>query len=314
MCWLYVICLFVCVFGDNLSKAQTITSENFGSGANKFSIDFVSIKNVNNNPDITGFGSVKYEYALGKYEISRDVILKANLSGNLGISLYDMSAYGGNGGNRPATGVSWFEAARFVNYLNISQGSVAAYKFDSNGNFQLWSAGDIGYNSNNLFRNSLCLITILILSFQSFAQISLYTFSSSAGSYVPISGTDLFGSNWDDGSSNLITIPFTFNYDYIPYNTLSVGANGFITLGSVASTSGYCGFAGGITNSIAAYCTDLVGGPASSVQYSTRGNAPNRQFVVQWTDLLVKTHLTCVWKCGTMIKVPVRSVPLFMVT
>ena len=136
----------------------------------------------------------------------------------------------------------------------------------------------------NLFRNSLCLITILILSFQSFAQISLYTFSSSAGSYVPISGTDLFGSNWDDGSSNLITIPFTFNYDYIPYNTLSVGANGFITLGSVASTSGYCGFAGGITNSIAAYCTDLVSGPASSVQYSTRGNAPNRQFVVQWTD------------------------------
>jgi hypothetical protein len=42
-----------------------------------------------------------------------------------------------------------------VNYLNTSSGSTAAYKFDGSGNFQVWSAGDIGYDSNNLFRNIL---------------------------------------------------------------------------------------------------------------------------------------------------------------
>jgi len=65
-----------------------------------------------------------------------------------------MTIYGGNGVNRPAAGISWYEAAKFVNWLNTSTGGTAAYKFVG-GTFQLWSAGDAGYNANNLFRNSL---------------------------------------------------------------------------------------------------------------------------------------------------------------
>jgi len=71
-----------------------------------------------------------------------------------------LTIYGGNGVNRPATGVSWYEAAKFVNYLNTSTGGTAAYKFDGSGNFQLWSAGDAGYNANNMFRNSLAKFVI----------------------------------------------------------------------------------------------------------------------------------------------------------
>jgi len=73
--------------------------------------------------------------------------------------MYDMSGYGGNGVNRPATGVSWYEAATYVNWLNTSTGGTAAYKF-SGSTFQLWSAGDAGYNANNLFRNSLAKYVI----------------------------------------------------------------------------------------------------------------------------------------------------------
>jgi formylglycine-generating enzyme required for sulfatase activity len=98
---------------------------------------------------------VAYTYGIGKYEVSRSMIEKANGAGTLGITLQDMSSYGGNGANRPATGITWYEAAKFVNWLNTSTGSTAAYKFDGNGNFQLWSAGDAGYDANNLFRNSL---------------------------------------------------------------------------------------------------------------------------------------------------------------
>jgi formylglycine-generating enzyme required for sulfatase activity len=88
------------------------------------------------------------------YEVSRDMITKANAAGSLGITLFDMSSYGGNGVNRPATGVSWYEAAKYVNWLNTSTGGTAAYKF-SGSTFQLWSSTDAGYNANNLFRNSL---------------------------------------------------------------------------------------------------------------------------------------------------------------
>ena len=139
-----------------ISSAQSLL-QTFGSGANQFSMEFVTIGNPNNVADTTGdpnpAGSVGYIYNIGKYEVSRDMITKANSVGNLGITMADMSSRGGNGVNRPATGITWYEAATYVNWLNTSTGGTAAYKFVG-GTFQLWSAGDAGHNVNNLFRNS----------------------------------------------------------------------------------------------------------------------------------------------------------------
>ncbi|NDC00106.1 MAG: hypothetical protein EBZ83_01585, partial [Verrucomicrobia bacterium] len=140
----------VLVLSSLSAQSQTIT-ETFGSGVNQFSIDFVTIGNPGNGADDTGFGSVAYIYNLGKYEISRDQILKANTEGGLGITLADMTNHGGNGLNRPATGISWFEAAKFVNYLNISQGKQAAYLFDVSGNLQVWSSARAA--GSNLYRH-----------------------------------------------------------------------------------------------------------------------------------------------------------------
>jgi formylglycine-generating enzyme required for sulfatase activity len=147
------------------SASATSLLETFGSGANAFTMEFVTVGNPNNAADTTGApnpaGSVAYTYNLGKYEVSRDMITKANAAGSLGITMADMGIYGGNGANRPGTGISWYEAAKYVNWLNTSRpGGTAAYKFDSSGNFQLWSAGDAGYNANNMFRNSLAKYVI----------------------------------------------------------------------------------------------------------------------------------------------------------
>jgi len=139
------------------ASAQHVT-ESFGSGDNAFTMDFVTIGNPGNAADTTGSpnpaGSVAYTYNLGKQEVSQDQITKANAAGGLGISLYDMGSFGGNGPATPATGISWYEAATYVNWLNTSTGGTAAYKFVS-GTFQLWAPTDAGYNANNLFRNSL---------------------------------------------------------------------------------------------------------------------------------------------------------------
>jgi formylglycine-generating enzyme required for sulfatase activity len=144
--------------------AQSLLQESFGSGANQFTMDFVTIGNPGNAADTTGSpnpaGSVAYTYNLGKYEVSRYMIDKANSAGGLGITITDMSSYGGNGVNRPATGITWYQAAKFVNWLNTSTGGTAAYKFDGSGRFQLWSEGDAGYDANNLFRNSLAKYVI----------------------------------------------------------------------------------------------------------------------------------------------------------
>jgi len=152
-----ILLLTLLALGYQTASATSLL-ETFGTGANAFTMEFVTIGNPGNAADTTGSpnpaGSVAYTYNLGKYEVSRDMITKANSAGSLGITLLDITNYGGNGVNKPATGVSWDEAATYVNWLNTSTGGTAAYKFVS-GTFQLWSAGDAGYNANNLFRNSL---------------------------------------------------------------------------------------------------------------------------------------------------------------
>jgi formylglycine-generating enzyme required for sulfatase activity len=141
----------------------------FGSGANAFDMTFVTIGNPGNAADTTGnpnpAGAVDYEYGIGKFEVSRDMITKYNAdfgtANSLEITLWDMEAEGfvdGNLANKPATGISWNEAARFVNWLNTSTGGVAAYKFTTSGvnDFNaLWTSSDAGYDPNNKFRNSL---------------------------------------------------------------------------------------------------------------------------------------------------------------
>jgi formylglycine-generating enzyme len=154
--------LSLLALGYQSASAQLVT-ESFGTGDNAFTMDFVTIGNPNNAADTTGSpnpaGSVAYIYNLGKYEVSRGQIDKANAAGSLGITLQDLSSLGGNGVNRPATGISWGEAAMYVNELNTSTGNTAAYKFVG-GTFQLWSAGDAGYNASNQFRNSLAKYVI----------------------------------------------------------------------------------------------------------------------------------------------------------
>lgn len=150
------------------SIVANAASVSFGTGGNQFTMDFVPIGNPGNAADTTGnpnpVGSVGYAYSIGKYEVSRDMVTKASSEGGLGLTLLDMSSLGGNGINRPATGVSWNEAARFVNWLNTSQGYSPAYKFstqpgdvgyNANQNISLWVFGDAGFDASNRFRNSL---------------------------------------------------------------------------------------------------------------------------------------------------------------
>ncbi len=105
----------------------TVHADTFGSGANTFTMDFVTIGNAGNaadtpSPGSAVFGSVGYAYRMGVHEVSRGMINTYNsqsgVHGGPTLTLADMTNYNANGANRPATGLSWNEAARFVNWLN----------------------------------------------------------------------------------------------------------------------------------------------------------------------------------------------------
>ncbi len=127
----------------------------FGAGVNAFQMEFVGIGNPGNLADTTGTpspsGAVGYEFGIGKFEVSEDMINKFNASQSLQITKDS------RGTNKPATHITWNEAARFVNWLNTSTGGFNAYKFTTGGvndNIALWTAADtLDYVAANPYRS-----------------------------------------------------------------------------------------------------------------------------------------------------------------
>ncbi|MCH2113944.1 MAG: SUMF1/EgtB/PvdO family nonheme iron enzyme [Pirellulales bacterium] len=134
--------------------ADRAAADMFGNGGNIFDIEFVDIGNAGNAPDASNAanpdlpGAVAYNYRIAKYEVSEDMIGKANYAGGLGI------ATSSRGANKPATSITWIEAIKFANWLNTSNGKPAAYKMLTGNTFTLWQPGDAGYDASNPYRNT----------------------------------------------------------------------------------------------------------------------------------------------------------------
>ncbi|MBK6448996.1 fibronectin type III domain-containing protein [Candidatus Brachybacter algidus] len=112
---------------------------------------------------------------------------------------------------------------------------------------------------------NLFLLVLLIFCLNTLkGQVSGYTFSSVAGSYVPITGgTNLPSTTTtylDDENSTLSNIGFTFNYNGVNYTQFGFNANGFIRLGSTTiNTNLAISDASGGNNVIAAMGNNLIG-------------------------------------------------------
>ena len=165
--------LLVIALALSHQSASAQITENFIWPLNSFSMEFVRVGNPGNlanttkdyiyhaapaYTDLIQGGAVGYTYDIGKTEVSRVMVEKVNAETGLSglITMQDLSGLGGNGPNRPATGLSWYDAAKFVNELNLAQGYRPAYKttgytvpFLSE-----WQPGEAGYNAANPLRNS----------------------------------------------------------------------------------------------------------------------------------------------------------------
>jgi len=241
--------------------------DTFGTGVNAFEIEFVTIGDPSNAADTSGepnpAGSVAYEFRMGKFEISEQMIDKANAAGGLDITKDS------RGPNMPATSVSWNEAARFVNWLNVSTGSSPAYKFAfqpgeggyvANANVQLWTNADAGFDPNNLLRNSLARYFLP----------SVHEWYKAAY-YDPASGEYFDFPTGSDSVPDGIDFPGDPDFDAVYYELDSNnGPNNIIDVG-VSSPYGTAGQGGNVYEWQE---TAVLGSPGSSRYY--RGGA--------WTD------------------------------
>jgi formylglycine-generating enzyme required for sulfatase activity len=110
-------------------------------------VEMVKVGNAGNVADFTNFGAVPYEYSIGKYEVTlaqyttflnavaaTDTfgLFNANLATNPNTAGITQSGTSGSftysvigTGTRPVTFVSWFDAARFCNWLHNGRPSGA---------------------------------------------------------------------------------------------------------------------------------------------------------------------------------------------
>ncbi len=115
----------------------------FGSGGNQFNMEFVTVGNAGNGTDTAGLGRVDYNYQIGKYDVTigqytaflnavatTDTYSLYNSSMGTDLNIAGISRAGGSGSysysvigsaNRPITYVSWFDAARFSNWMANGQ-------------------------------------------------------------------------------------------------------------------------------------------------------------------------------------------------
>jgi formylglycine-generating enzyme required for sulfatase activity len=152
----HILSLLVTVGLIGSASAQLATTDTFGTGDNQFSLNFMTIGNAGNAADTTGYGSVGYNYRIGTYEVSVNQINAASANGLIGVTAGSQNW--NSTGDGPAFGISWLQAAAFVNYLNTSKGHQAAYNLSNSGGaitMALWQSGQSGYDPSNPFRNSL---------------------------------------------------------------------------------------------------------------------------------------------------------------
>jgi formylglycine-generating enzyme len=223
--------LLILLISSASPLVMAVIADTFGSGANSFDIDFITIGNPNNPPDANANsapGSVAYSYRIGRFEISEQMIDNANSLGGLNIT------HDPRGPDYPATSITWFEAAKFVNWLNTSTGHSPAYKFDASGNFQLWQPTDAGYDTLNLYRNKLAVYVLPSIhewhkaAFYDPSRGAYYTYTTSSDSTpdgIDSPGDPQFDAVFYDGGLNSLPNLISDVGLPAPYGTFGQGGN-----------------------------------------------------------------------------------------
>lgn len=115
------------------------------------------------------------------------------------------------------------------------------------------------------------------------------------------------GAPVDDDISAQINLGFSFSFGSTSYTTVQIMSNGRLQFGN-----GYCGFGtqttgpprtypyplpdANLVRTMKVYAADLDPSAGGTVRYATLGTAPNRRFVVTWTN--VPEWNTPAWTCA----------------
>jgi hypothetical protein len=114
-----------------------------------------------------------------------------------------------------------------------------------------------------------------------------YGFSSSIGTFTPLTGGTVSAINFDDTISGAVPIGFNFTYAGNTYTNVYASSNGFLSFNASATNTASNTMsvpAAGIIPLIAPLWDDLDGATAGAASYLTTGTAGSRVFTFEWLN------------------------------
>jgi formylglycine-generating enzyme required for sulfatase activity len=225
----------------------------------------VLVGDPGNAADSTGYGSVNYQYRIGQYEVSlseytaflnavaatdsyslyntnmgsRQNIAGITRSGSTGSYTYSVIG----SGNRPVTFVSWFDAARFANWMANGQPTGAQGNATTeNGAYSLFGAtSGVGFTKNAINPNTLATTAWWIPSENEWYKAAYYDPSPSG----PSDGYWLYATRSDSAPGNTIGAGTSqANYRFggtvysVTQNSTYSSTQNYLTGGGAFSNSG----------------------------------------------------------------------------
>lgn len=130
---------------------------------------------------------------------------------------------------------------------------------------------------------------VIFQGIQAQTNIANYTFASSSGTYVPLTGATTFTTSWDNEISASIPLGGNFTFGATTHTACFISGNGYITFGAAPAGTNYTALStlGTTSAAISAFSQDGASSTASgatpSISYMNIGGASG-EFVVQYTD------------------------------
>lgn len=154
-------------------------------------------------------------------------------------------------------------------------------------------------NKNALLRSPLTVFSLIVFfslfTQLGFAQVSTYNFTESMSAYTPLTApTNAYVAPWDNhvnGAAVQAPIGFSFDFNGVSQTQCYISPNGFISFGvqpvatdylPLSNTTNYTN--GGTISALGVDMMSSSSAATDNIVYSTFGSAPNRTFVVQWSN------------------------------
>lgn len=262
-----------CSNSDSSSTSSNCSSGYTQPAAPSVQYSLVTVGNPGNSADTTGFGAVNYAYQIGKYDVTiaqytaflntvaktdTNSLYNTNMttdlniagiarSGTSGSYVYSVMNNGGDSSNKPIAYVSWFNAARFANWMSNGQPSGSqSSSTTENGAYDLSTAANgMAVPKNTCNPNTGAAVAYWLPTENEWYKAAYYSptinNTGSPGYYLYATQSSASPGNTIGNAANQMNVILGINFSVTQVATLSATQNYLTNVGAFTGSASYYG-------------------------------------------------------------------------